>query len=205
MNKENLDDLSPENLTSVAISLSKTVNTRYYSLAKVLHRIKETQAYKYIDNEVYAIGNAGWQRFCEDKLEISYRTAQYWVNMYEYFESMNLTLDELQQISWSKAKELVNVTDNREELLRLIEYARHNGIESLKSLVSKVKSEKLDITEPLNTYETIKFRLPAYQANEVTKAIELAKDVFSIENDNEAFAAVALDWLQNFDTQKERD
>jgi hypothetical protein len=181
-------------LVDMAQELSSKVNNHYFDLGEVLFYIKANEVYKYVSDGVYSDGKAGWSRFCNDKLDVGYRTAQYWVSIYQYFYERTVSKEELLGIGWSKAKELVGSADNLEQLRVFIEFAKNHTVAELKAYLDANK--KNQGPEYLNEYETIRFKLPTYQLTELTNALTLAKEVFECETDNEAIANMALDWVQ---------
>lgn len=188
-------DLPLENVVNTALALSKAVNNSYYDLGEVLFYLKETEAYKAIDSGVYAEDKAGWRRFCDDKLDVGYRTAQYWVNIYAYFYGMRIEKEELDGLGWSKAKELVDLTENHSALVKAIKFAKEHTLEELKGYVSQFKKSSPPEAQ-IYEYETIRFKMPSYQAEQITDAIGLARDLYNLDDDSVALSTIALDWLQ---------
>lgn len=191
------DKFKDINIVDYVIDLSKSVNLTYYDMGEALFYIKNSDIIDTVDDGAYSNDKASWKRFCEDKLEISYRTAQYWLNIYEYFYSMNIDKDELATVGWSKSKEIVDVTDVPQHLDTMLKYAKEHSIQELKDYIINYKVKYgINDGEPLNTYTSIKFKLPAYQSEVVDNALSMAKEIFGTTDNNDSLANILLDWTQ---------
>lgn len=202
---EQYKEKTVEEVVGLAEALSRQVNNHYYDLGELLFYIKENEVYKHIEDGAYSDDKAGWRRFCDDKLDVGYRTAQYWLNIYAYFFGMTIERNDLQGMGWSKAKELVDLTENLEVLKRFIKFAKEHSFADLVNEIAKYKASQAGTEEPLNVYETIRFKLPTYQLEEVQHALELAKEVFDVQDDNQALSNLALDWVQLKANIQEKD
>ncbi len=188
------DKFKDIDVIKLAIDLSTGVSAAYYDLGEVLFYIKNSGILSEVDGGIYAENNASWKRFCEDKLTVGYRTAQYWINIYEYFRAYFIEKDDLAAIGWAKAKAMVDVTDDPKQLSTIIQFAKEHTVQELEAYIQNFKEKHL--LEPLNTYKSIKFSLPAYQAEVVADAITLGKEVFGTTKEEEVLASILLDWTQ---------
>jgi hypothetical protein len=184
-----------------AASLANAVNEHYFDLGEVLWRLKEENLYKLVDNKKYwAENHKLWKQFCEDKLSISYRTAQYWLQMYNYFNKMGVTKEELQGIGWSKAKELVDLTEDEELLGRCLEQARNGTLQELLSFIETFVERVGESHQETLKGRTFKFRLYEAAAEQVNHILELAGK--STTDQNEALFKVCIEWYQLTNPEK---
>lgn len=188
------DKFKDIDVVKLAIELSDGVSSTYYDLGELLFYIKNSGILSEVDGGIYADNTASWKRFCEDKLSIGYRTAQYWINIYEYFRAYFIEKSDLAAIGWAKAKAMVDITDDPKQLATIIQFAKEHTVQELEAYLQNFKEKNL--LEPLNTYKSLKFSFPAYQAEVVADAITLGKEVFGTAKEEEVLASILLDWTQ---------
>lgn len=189
-----------EDAISVLNRLAENVNSSYYDIGCILYNLKENDIYKTMDgNKYYSDGHTLWKRFCEDKLNISYRTAQYWLNLYHYFDKMGVSKDRIKNIGWSKAKELIDLTDDTNVLERAIKVAEEGTIQDLKAHIAIVESMSERIGE--DNREVVKSKKLTFvyyeaAADAITEILEQAAK----ENNgsvSEALFQICIEWQQN--------
>lgn len=186
------DKFKDVDVVELAVTISNGIGASYYDLGEVLFYIKNSGIYQQVDGGIYTENNASWKRFCEDKLSVGYRTAQYWINIYEYFRAYFVDKETLAELGWAKAKAIVDSTDDQKELNAIIEFAKAHTVAEVEAFVANKKAKGL--IDTLNTYRPFKFVLPAYQAEVVESAIALGKEVFGTDKDDEVLASILLDW-----------
>lgn len=186
-----LDGADPlERLNQLALS----INEHYFDVGCVLFHLKETDTYKQIEgNKYYSEKHTKWKEFCEDKLSISYRTAQYWLNLYRYFSEMGISRDKLQSLGWSKAKELIDVTEDHVLLDELLTIAEDLTISELQAYIAdyKVTDEKPEVTK----FKKFAFSLPEAQSEHAQELINAAARACN-GNLNEGFFKILIEWSQ---------
>lgn len=189
-----------EDAISVLNKLAENVNNSYYDIGCILYNLKENDIYKTIEgNKYYSDGHSQWKKFCEDHLKISYRTAQYWLNLYHYFDKMGVTKDRIKDIGWSKAKELIDITDDVNVLERAIKVAEEGTIQDLRAHIAIIESMSERIGE--DNREEIKSKKLTFiyyeeAANAITEILEKA----AAENNgsvSEALFQICVEWYQN--------
>lgn len=120
----------------VAQLLARSVQENYYDLGCVLYHLKESGDYSRYCPQYNKPNHGSWKDFCNEQLDgISYRTAQYWINLYRYFRDMGVSKEDVLKMGWSKAKELIDSTDRKEELDALITYAETHTIDEVRDHV----------------------------------------------------------------------
>lgn len=197
--------MNSNELVQHAIKLADTVQDHYYDLGAVLFRLKDEGHYKIVDEKRYwSEKHSGWKQFCEDKLSVSYRTAQYYLRMFEYFEAMNISKADLQGIGWSKAKELIDVSDNEEVLKACIERAKTGTLQELQSYISTfVERVGEDHREELKG-KVFNFKIYEAAGETVDQILDIAARSTK-GNRNEAFFKVCVEWFQNTNPLKAED
>lgn len=173
--------------------LALTINEHYFDVGCVLYHLKETDTYKTIEgNKYYSDKHSKWKQFCEEKLSISYRTAQYWLSIYRYFGEMGISRDKLQELGWSKAKEIVDITEDPVLLDEILDKAKDMTIDQLRAYIADFKVE-----EPgeVTKFKKFAFSLPAMQSEHAEEIINAATRACG--NDmNEGFWKILVEWYQ---------
>lgn len=173
---------------------AKEVVSHYYDVGMLLYVIKENELYHNVEKGKYVAENHKlWKQFVEEQIpDIGYRTAQYWINMWHYFWSMNKSKADLDGIGWAKAKELVNVTEDGEVLDELLEFAKDNTIEALKAEIQKhlPTEKKKDPVFKLNLKTSVAI------GETITEALSLSKKVNDSGDDNAALIEIIVEWYQ---------
>lgn len=173
---------------------ARAVADHYYDVGMMLYVIKENDLYHNVERGKYISENHKlWRAFVEDHIsDIGYRTAQYWINTWHYFWSMNKTKADLQGIGWAKAKELINVTEDEEVLNELLEFAKDNTIDALKNEIQKhlppAKKKDPVFKLSIKTSEAV--------GVSIQDSIEFAKKVFDQTEDDKALIELIIEWRQ---------
>jgi hypothetical protein len=179
--------------------LANNIQDNYFDLGELLYEIKEGDHYKLIDNKkYYSDTHAKWKSFCEDNLSVSYRTAQYWLTIYRYFTDMGIGKEAVSKIGWSKAKELVDLTDDTNVLRHAMDIAETQTMQELKAYIAEVKSgtEKSgeDTREEVK-FKEFKFKFYEAAAESMEQILQEAmKDTSG--NKNEAVFKIFIEWYQ---------
>lgn len=177
--------------------LSIQINENYFDVGCVLFHLKEMDTYKTIEGKkYYSEKHTKWKEFCEDHLSISYRTAQYWLNLYRYFSEMGISRDKLRNLGWSKAKELIDVTEDVAVLDSLIQAAEKMTITDLQAYITDFE-QKVDTDEEAEIvkYKKFNFSLPAAQSVHAQEIVEAAARECG-NNMNEGFWQILVEWYQ---------
>lgn len=197
-----------EELTDVTepIHLAKTlandVQDSYFDLGCLLYHIKNDDIYKTYDGKkYYSDKHKLWKRFCEDHISVSYRTAQYWLNIYRYFTDMGISKERLKQVGWSKAKELIDLTDDTNILEAAIKIAEdpHKTIRDLEAFCDTIERSETKIGE--DTRETLKataFNFKFYEAAAETVEQIVNQTAQGTGGDrNQALFKIVIEWYQS--------
>lgn len=176
--------------------LALVVNEHYFDIGCVLYHLKEGDLYKTIEgNKYYSENHSKWKQFCEDNLNVSYRTAQYWLNLYRYFTSMDIDRERLQQIGWSKAKELIDFTEDYAVLDEALTRAETMTLGELKSYIATYKESIGEDTRETVSFKKFVLSLPEAQAVHAEEILKAAMRETN-GNMNEAFFKILIEWNQ---------
>jgi hypothetical protein len=177
--------------------LAEKYNENCYDIGCVLFHLKENDIYKTIDgSKYYSDKHTKWKGFCEENLSISYRTAQYWLNLYRYFiAEMGMSKTILQELGWSKAKELIDITDDPDKLSELVMSAKTMTINDLRATIVDFLQREGQDNREITKFKSFNFRLPEMQSEHAAEILDLAAK--SCDGDrNQAFFKIFLEWFQ---------
>jgi hypothetical protein len=197
---------------TTARSLLDQVDETYFSLGGVLAHINFNGEYK---KEAGCEGSDGFRVYCDTVLGIGYRRAMYWVGIYAYFSGMGLTEADLAGMGWAKAKELVNLTEDRDALLEHIDYAQsHSKVEVIEYAKQvKEEAEAADTSEggtsgtkgtktkaaKINTAK-FTFKFAGEEAETISSAINRSKEIIGgTANENTALLQIVSEWALSVD------
>lgn len=171
---------------------AKVIGDHYFELGALFSEIKNKELYHKVENGKYIAENHKlWRDFCNDYFkDTSYRVVQYWINVYEYFNSFNMDKEDLEGIGWSKAKELVGLTDYKDILDEFIEYAKNNTLEALKDKIRKFKDDKV---EKIPTHQKLVIKIPLSVKEAIDEVLVYAYESLEVSPEN-AVAEIILDW-----------
>ena len=190
--------LEGQGLLDAAKELSEKSDTNDFLLGGILSHIYFEKTYLDIEDENNTRPydrNKGFELYVIDELGIRYRKAKHLVNIYMKFSKLGLGEQELSQVGWSKAKELLNYIneDNCEELL---EYAESHSRSDLQEYIRETFVEVGDGKESTKAKKcSFKFVLFEDKADAVNEALAAAKRSSGAETDSEAFDFITTEWL----------
>lgn len=194
-----------KNPITVIKQLAENYNDTCYDIGCILYTMKFTDIYKTIDGKKYYSDNhTKWKAFCEDNLSISYRTAQYWLNLYRYFVSeMGMSKAQLKELGWHKAKELIDVTDDSDVLSDTLKRANDMNVAEVTAYAEAIRRTG-DANVDVPRFVDFKFRLPATQGTHINEILNTAS-VQCNGDKSEAFFMVVLEWFQDRHPVSEED
>lgn len=178
--------------------LAENYNETCYDIGCILYHLKENDTYKTINGtKYYSDNHSKWKLFCEENLSISYRTAQYWLNLYRYFVvDMGMSKDGLKGMGWAKAKELIDITDDVDVLTKFVNESKDKTINELKASITDYQKKDGQDTRDVVTFKAFNFRLPAIQAEHAAEIIAIAQQQCNGDL-NEGFWKVLIEWYQS--------
>ena len=184
--------LAEQDALAAAKSLVDKAEQTDFTLGGVLRHIHETGAFKAIGYE----GKRGFVEYCEKTLGIAYRKAHYLMQIYTAFAMIGADEAKLQQIGWSKAKELARIETG----------ALKKGFDSLITKATEMTRD--DLTAYIKkTYKVttrggadgvsltqFSFRLAEEEALTVNEGLNEAKAMVGDDDLNKAFAYIVGEW-----------
>lgn len=174
--------------------LARVINEHYFDVGCILYHLKEDDIYKTIDgNKYYSDKHTKWKNFCDDHLSVSYRTAQYWLNLYRYFTEMGISRDKLVNIGWSKAKELIDITEDPALLDDILSKAEEMTIGQLRAYIEEYKVNDAD--PEFVKFKRFTFNLPGIQSEHADEILKIAQAECNGDL-NEGFWKIILEWYQ---------
>jgi hypothetical protein len=128
---------------------------------------------------------AKFEEYCDHEFSLGYRKAMYLISMYEKFiVELDLPIDVLGGLDWSKAKELVPVI-TKENAADLLDKASHMTFKQVQELAKSMKAAAKTGTagaatgasEPAEVKEKIAFTVPKEKAETIRAALALAESL----------------------------
>lgn len=175
-----------------AKSLVRRVDETSYTLGGVLNHIKTTGEHEAIvdakgkkrfakvktDEDGKQIST--FAQYCEVELGLEYRKAMYLIDIYRHFAALGVDEKRVAAIGWSKAKELVKVTnaDNFDKMLTYAEtHKKDDVIKHVRDTIVKLGGESGSGRKTRETRTKTTFTVKAFddQAKAIKQAIAAVK------------------------------
>jgi hypothetical protein len=202
-----------------AKTLSKQIESNYFTLGGILAYIYESQAFHLVPNTDYS-GKRGWQDYIKNELSgLDYRKTMYWISIYRAFSAVGIDETRVPKLGgWSKAKEIARLYKARdvdgkpigERLLldnfeKLAEVAAEQTREELKDYVdaelfaARGQAGKDNKADPVVVIakKTVKFRLPEARVEAVNRLLAVAREAFHVNDDSEALETIITEWAES--------
>jgi hypothetical protein len=179
-------------LREEAIRAKDMVEIGYMKLAKCLYDIYTQNVY-----QVWDFPN--FENYIDSELQFNYRKAMYLVEIYNKALMLNMDMDRLERLGWTKAKELIRVVDqsNAEEWIEIAENS------TAKELNFKVKTEKdsqrdkSSVIDDTPTITTITLKLGMVEHAIIKDALEESARLINTEDIALAFANICQEWSES--------
>jgi hypothetical protein len=199
-----------------AKTLSKQIESNYFTLGGILAFIYESQAFHLVEGADYS-GKRGWQDYIEHELSgLDYRKTMYWISIYRAFSAVGVDETRVPKLGgWSKAKEIARLYKARdadgkpvgERLLletfeKLADVAAEKTREELKDyveaelLAARGQDKKADPPVVI-ARKTFKFRLPEARVEAVNRLLAVAREAFHVTDDAEALETIVTEWAES--------
>lgn len=186
----------PEVTVEYVKALALAVQDNYYDIGRALYILKTTNGYFAAGEKYNQPNHGGWKDFCTEQLDgVSFRTAEYWLNIYRYFSQMGVTRERLKSIGWSKAKALIDFTEISEKLEEALVVAEKHTLEDVKAYIST--QHNLEGEDTRTRTVTKRFSFAFHE--EAAKAVEeiLAQAAEDCDGDlNSALFKIMVEWSQ---------
>jgi hypothetical protein len=137
-------------------------------------------------------GFESFEDYVESELQFKKRKATYLIDIYQKFVvELGLEIDDLKDLEWSKAKEVLSFIDkgNKAKVLKKLRSSTFNEIrEYSKKMRSKGKGGD-------TTYKRLSLTLTDDQYANVTSALEIMGKVAGTDNNGSIIDAICAEWL----------
>jgi hypothetical protein len=149
-------------------------------------------------------GYRDWRTFCNNVLDVKWRTATYLKDIYEKFSELGVDEILRKGIGWSKLKELLPVV-NAQNVNHWIELARgkKNSVQVLNAMVryalGKIPKEEAD-----RVPQIVAFRLLEEQVENVKRALEIARRLTGSDSRAYQLEMICAEFRATYDDDGER-
>ena len=133
--------------------------------------------------------------YCNDELDVHWRKAYYFVDIWNKVAEYNLNLAEVKKIGWTKMKEVAAVMTKRNYkglMAKALKQTSREFAETVKIIRAKQKGTDV---RPVTT--TIVLKCNEDEAKGIMEALSEAKKLTESANDTVAFEMICSDWLQD--------
>lgn len=149
----------------------------------------------------FADDHKGFEAFVESVLEFRYGKARYLMNAYQKFTALEVPVERLEKIGWTKTRVLTQVA-SKENFDELVDFAESHTREELEDHI-KYKYHKTDVQGrpviELNLAEapryTKMFRLIEEDSKMLDLAIDIVRNNIEVSSDSEALAFIIRHFL----------
>jgi hypothetical protein len=155
-------------LIAQAMFIKDDIEGKFWELGEVLYVIFNKQYY--VD-----AGYHDWREFCNDVLDIKWRTATYLKDIYGKFSPLDVEEADRKGIGWSKLKELLPVV-NASNVAYWLDVAKEKkaSVHVLNNMV-KFALGKITKEEADKVPQVVAFRLYEEQVQNVERALEISR------------------------------
>ena len=138
-------------------------------------------------------GHEDFRNYCADELDVNYRKAMYFVDIWDKVKSLSLPLAKVRKLGWTKMKDIATViTDkNKDKLLADAMKKTSREVTEAVKLMRRKDTKGAD----LPTITTMSLRMSESEANIITDAIEEAKKLTESDNAVVALEMICQDWM----------
>jgi hypothetical protein len=138
---------------------------------------------------VYEPGQKGFKSFCEEVVSISYRKAQYLINIYETVSKLGISESQLAGIGWSKLKDAVGYLNTEgAEVEEVLAAAKEmNGTDFANEMKKRIVDAGGKLHGRSNSTEMTIFRFALHmdQGEKLAEALDSAADALGVAKPSE--------------------
>jgi hypothetical protein len=179
-------------LREEALAAKDLLDKGYTRLARCLSDIYHQRLFKNWNHTTFS-------DYIKNELDFTERTSRYLIDVWDKAKDLNLPLDRIESIGWTKMARMVPVMNetNAEDWMQKGETMKTKDIELL---VKRVRDP--DATTP--TITLLSFRLGTDDSTIVTEALTESKRIAENESPSVALTQICHDWLMQKGTNPER-
>jgi uncharacterized protein YdaT len=146
-------------------------------------------------NKWYEPEYATLKEYVEQEHGFKYRTAMYWIDIYNALVESGISWQKVQHIGWSKLKEIAKVL-TAENVDNWVKTAEQQTVMQLQKTVADfVGGDEKALTESAPSVVSRTFKLHTDQKETVEAAIKKAKEMAETKVDTVALEFICLDFL----------
>lgn len=191
--QEAIPTLSPQDLLREDARRAKDmVESGYMLLARCLYDIYHQDVFSNYWNY------DSFEDYIDKEIQMPYRKAMYFVEIYGRAKLLNMDLDRLERMGWSKAKELIRVVDER-NAAEWMDRAENCTVKELNIQIKKEKdttSGKSSIVEEAPIITTITFKLGMAEHAIIDDALQESKALINSKDLALALANICQEWIE---------
>lgn len=191
--QEVIPTLSPQDiLREEAIRAKDMVESGYMLLARCLYDIYHQDVFSTYWNYT------SFEDYIDKEIQIAYRKAMYLVEIYGKAKLLNMDMDRLERMGWSKARELIRIVDEG-NVSEWMDRAENCTVKELNIQVKKEKdraADKSSIVEEAPIITTITFKLGMAEHAIIDDALQESKSVINSSDLALALANICQEWLE---------
>jgi len=146
-------------------------------------------------------GYEDFKLYCSDELDVHWRKAYYFVDIWNKVEEYKLDIKDVQAVGWTKMKEIATVITKRNYRGLMTKAKKMNArdfIDEIKVIRAKQKGK-----DPRPVVTTIQLKANEDEAGTILEAISEAKKLTESANDTVALEMICSDWLEDKGTVPE--
>ena len=180
-----------QELREEALEARNMVEIGYMKLARCLYDIYYRDAFRTWDYSTF-------EDYVDSELQINYRKAMYLIEIYNKATMLNMDLARLENIGWTKARELVRIVDqsNTDEWLSIAEESTAKEL----SFKVKIEKDKLDdrasVSDAVPSTTTITLRLGMAENAIIQEAVEQSASLINTDDLALALANICQEWVE---------
>jgi len=173
--------LKKDMLPADRMSAVREVTRQVTHMKDRLHAVMGEMLYEISVNKYWKDWDfRSFEEYLESECEVSRRTAFYYISVYRTFViELGIPADEMRELEWSKAKEIVSLVDkdNWKDLLDLVATMSVAEVKDYVAKTRKSDSSKPPRVEDDSVSKRMNFRLADSQYENIERALEIAKSM----------------------------
>ena len=194
------DEREKENEGSVlltrALAIKTEIESKFWEMGGILNSIFKNQYY--VD-----YGYRDWKAFCNEVLELKWRTATYLRDIYVKFTSLGVKPEECIGIGWGRLKELLPIANKENVRYWLSEAKKKNASVISINVAVKLALGKITKEEAEKIPTSVSFRLSDTQLENVERALELARRITGSGSRNYQFDMICVEFRVTYEAVEE--
>jgi hypothetical protein len=183
-------------LLQKAISIKNEIEGKFWEMGAILNDIFKNQYY--VD-----YGYHDWKDFCNEVLEMKWRTATYLRDIYVKFTSLGLGPEDCIGVGWGKLKELLPIV-TKQNVDHWLEMAKSKKV-SVAVLNAKVRLALGKITpdQSENLPSQLVFRLYEQQLENVERTLEIARRMTGSDSRGYQLEMICAEFRATYEAMEE--